>query len=91
VLIYLSLIEVYRARAIDPSNGSIVHCILDETGILTPKYVKKVLDYAKSRNIILVTAGQAQQTTGFDTWFYVRKLGQRFQGQQTLRRTLKCN
>ena len=91
MLIYLSLIEVYRARAIDPSNGSIVHCILDETGILTPKYVKKVLDYAKSRNIILVTAGQAQQTTGFDTWFYVRKLGQRFQGQQTLRRTLKCN
>jgi hypothetical protein len=49
MLIYLSLIEVYRERAIDSKAGSTVHCVLDETGVLAPKYVRSVLEYAKSR------------------------------------------
>jgi hypothetical protein len=91
MLIYLSLIEVYRQRAIDPKDGSAVHCVLDETGVLAPKYIKSVLEYAASRGITLVTAGHSQQTTGFQNWVCVRKRGQRFTGQTVLRKVLKCD
>jgi len=91
MLIYLSLIEVYRERAIDPKAGSTVHCVLDETGVLAPKYVRSVLEYAKSRGIILITAGHSQQTVGFDNWVRVRKRGQRFGGQTVLRKVLQCD
>ncbi len=91
MLIYLSLIEIYRERAIDAKSGSIVHCILDETGVLAPKYVRSVLDYAKSRGIILITAGHSQQTIGFENWMHVRKCGQRFAAQTVLRKVLKCD
>jgi Protein of unknown function (DUF3584) len=91
MLIYLSLIEVYRERAIDSKAGSTVHCVLDETGVLAPKYVRSVLEYAKSRGIILITAGHSQQTVGFENWVRVRKRGQRFGGQTVLRKVLKCD
>lgn len=91
MLIYLSLIEVYRERAIDSKAGSTVHCVLDETGVLAPKYVRSVLEYAKARGIILITAGHSQQTIGFDNWVRVCKRGQRFAGQTVLRKVLKCD
>ena len=34
MLIYLSLIEVYRARALNSKVPASVHCVLDETGVL---------------------------------------------------------
>jgi hypothetical protein len=91
MLIYLSLIEIYRERAIDAKAGSTVHCILDETGVLAPKYVRSVLEYAQSRGIILITAGHSQQTVGFANWMHVRKCGQRFAAQTVLRKVLKCD
>ncbi len=91
MLIYLSLIEIYRERAIDSKAGSTVHCVLDETGVLAPKYVRSVLEYAKSRGIILITAGHSQQAAGFDNWMHVRKCGQRFAAQTVLRKVLKCD
>ena len=91
MLIYLSLIEVYRARAIDAKAGSTVHCVLDETGILAPKYVRDVLAYATKRGIILITAGHSQQTKEFDHWVRVRKHGPRFGAQTVLRRVLRCD
>jgi hypothetical protein len=91
MLIYLSLIEVYRERAIDSKAGSTVHCVLDETGVLAPKYVRSVLEYAKTRGIILITAGHSQQTVGFENWIRVCKRGQRFAGQTVLRKVLKCD
>lgn len=91
MLIYLSLIEVYRERAIDARNGSTVHCVLDETGVLAPKYVRRILEYAKERGIILITAGHSQQTVGFENWIRVRKRGQRFGGQTVLRKVLTCD
>ena len=91
MLIYLSLIEVYRERAIDSKAGSTVHCVLDETGVLAPKYIRSVLEYAKSRGIILITAGHSQQTVGFENWVRVRKRGLRFGGQTVLRKVLKCD
>jgi hypothetical protein len=91
MLIYLSLVEVYRERAIDARNGSTVHCVLDETGVLAPKYVRRILEYAKERGIILITAGHSQQTVGFENWVRVRKRGQRFGGQTVLRKVLTCD
>ncbi len=91
MLIYLSLIEVYRERAIDAKAGSTVHCVLDETGVLAPKYVRRILEYAKERGIILITAGHSQQTVGFENWVRVRKRGQRFGGQTVLRKVLTCD
>jgi hypothetical protein len=91
MLIYLSLIEVYRERAIDARNGSTVHCVLDETGVLAPKYIRRILEYAKERGIILITAGHSQQTVGFENWVRVRKRGQRFGGQTVLRKVLTCD
>ena len=91
MLVYLSLIEVYRARAIDPKSNSSVHCVLDETGVLAAKYVRSVLAYAAARGIILVTAGHSQQTTGFEHWILVRKTGHRFAGQTILRKILRCD
>ncbi len=91
MLIYLSLIEVYRERAIDSRNGSTVHCVLDETGVLASKYIRSVLDYAKSRGIILITGGHSQQTVGFENWMRVCKRGRRFAGQTVLRKVLKCD
>ncbi len=91
MLIYLSLIEVYRARAIDTKMKSTVHCVLDETGVLAPKYLRSVLAYAAAREIILITAGHSQQSAGFDYWMLVRKHGQRFGGQTVLRKILKCD
>lgn len=91
MLIYLSLIEVYRSRAIDAKAESTVHCVMDETGVLAPKYVRAVLAYAAERGIILITAGHSQQTTGFDHWILVRKQGPRFGGQTVLRKVLRCD
>jgi hypothetical protein len=91
MLIYLSLIEVYRERAIDAKAGSTVHCILDETGVLAPRYVRRILEYAKERGIILITAGHSQQTVGFENWVRVRKRGNRFSGQTVLRKVLTCD
>jgi Protein of unknown function (DUF3584) len=91
MLIYLALIEVYRERAIDSKVEATVHCVLDETGVLAPKYVRCVLAYAEARGIILVTAGHSQQTTGFESWMFVRKVGSRFAGQKVLRKVLKCD
>ena len=91
MLIYLSLIEVYRARAIDPKTGSTVHCVLDETGVLAPKYIRAVLRIATERGIILITAGHSQQTTGFEHTVLVRKHGQRFGAQAVLRKILRCD
>jgi len=91
MLIYLSLIEIYRERAIDAKSGSTVHCILDETGVLAPKYVRSVLEYAQTRGIILITAGHSQQTVGFANGMHVLKSGQRFAAQTVLRKVLKCD
>jgi hypothetical protein len=91
MLIYLSLIEIYRERAIDAKAGSTVHCVLDETGVLAPTYVRSVLEYAQSRGIILITAGHSQQTVGFQNWMHVRKCGQRFAAQTVLRKVMKCD
>jgi hypothetical protein len=91
MLIYLSLIEVYRARALDPKAESIVHCVMDETGVLAPKYVRAVLSYAAARGIILITAGHSQQTKEFDHWMLVRKHGSRFGAQAVLRKVLRCD
>lgn len=91
MLIYLALIEIYRERAIDAKAGSIVHCVLDETGVLAPKYVRSVLEYAQKRGIILITAGHSQQTVGFQNWMHVRKCGPRFAAQTVLRKVLKCD
>jgi hypothetical protein len=91
MLIYLSLIEVYRARALDSKFAATVHCVLDETGVLAAKYVRSVLEYAATRGIILITAGHSQQTTGFENWILVRKRGQRFAGQTVLRKILRCD
>ncbi len=91
MLIYLSLVEIYREKAIRPEEGGTVHCVLDETGVLAPKYVRSVLEYAASRGIILITAGHSQQTTGFQNWVLVRKRGNRFAGQPVLRRILTCD
>jgi Protein of unknown function (DUF3584) len=91
MLIYLSLIEIYRERAIDAKAGSTVHCVLDETGVLAPRYVRSVLEYAQSRGIILITAGHSQQTVGFQNWMHVRKCGQRFAAQTVLRKVMKCD
>ena len=91
MLIYLSLIEVYRERTIDPKMDSAVHCILDETGVLAPVYVRSVLSYAKSKGIILITAGHSQQTVGFENWVRVKKRGNRFGGGSVLRKILVCD
>ncbi|MDB6029446.1 MAG: hypothetical protein JWM68_5669, partial [Verrucomicrobiales bacterium] len=91
MLIYLSLIEVFRERAIHPDCDSVVHCIMDETGVLAPKYIRCVLDYAKSRRIVLITAGHSQQTIGFENWLRVCKRGQRLAGQTVLRKVLQCD
>lgn len=91
MLIYLSLIEVYRERALEAKTGSTVHCVLDETGVLAPKYIRSVLDYATKRGIILITAGHSQQTLGFENWIRVCKQGQKFAGQTVLRKVLKCD
>lgn len=91
MLIYLSLIEVYRERALEAKTGSCVHCVLDETGVLAPKYIRSVLEYATKRGIILITAGHSQQTLGFDHWIRVCKQGQKFAGQTVLRKVLKCD
>jgi len=91
MLIYLSLIEVYRERAVDAKASSTVHCVLDETGVLAPKYVRRILEYAKERGIVLITAGHSQQTVGFENWLRVRKQGARFAGQLVLRKVLKCD
>ncbi len=90
MLIYLSLVEVYREKAINSKEGSIVHCVMDETGVLAVKYIRSILEYAKSRGIILITAGHSQQTLGFENWLRVSKRGQRFGGQTVLRKVLKC-
>ena len=91
MLIYLALIEVYRERALANPEHSIVHCVMDETGVLAQKYVRNVLEYAASRGIVLITAGHAQQTTGFQNWVRVCKRGKRFAGQVVLRKVLKCD
>lgn len=90
MLIYLSLIDVHRQQALG-SQQATVHCILDETGVLATRFVRAVLDYATRKGILLVTAGHAQQTSGFDHWFLVRKRGQdTFTGAEILRRKLVC-
>jgi hypothetical protein len=91
MLIYLALIEVYREKALANPENSVVHCVMDETGVLAPKYVRKVLDYASSRGIVLITAGHSQQTTGFENWMRVCRRGKRFSGQIVLRKVLKCD
>jgi hypothetical protein len=89
MLIYLALIEIYRARAIE--SGATVHCVMDETGVLAPRYVRKVLQYAAERGIVLITAGHTQGNTGFNHWVHVRKHGPRFDAQEVLRKVLKCD
>lgn len=89
MLIYLALIEIYRARAIE--GGATVHCVMDETGVLAPRYVRKVLEYAAARGIVLITAGHTQGNTGFNHWVHVRKHGPRFDAQEVLRKVLKCD
>jgi len=89
MLIYLALIEIYRERAIEGS--ATVHCVMDETGVLAPRYVRKVLEYAAERGIVLITAGHSQGNIGFDHWMLVRKHGSRFNAQEVLRKVLQCD
>ena len=81
MLIYLSLIEVYRERAIYSKAGSTVHCVLDETGVLAPKYIRSVLEYAKSKGIILITAVTPSNRL-LRELVRVRKRGLRFGGNR---------
>lgn len=89
ILIYLALIEIYRARAIE--SGATVHCVMDETGVLAPRYLRKVLQYAAERGIVLITAGHTRGNTGFNHWVHVRKHGPRFNAQEVLRKILQCD
>jgi hypothetical protein len=89
MLIYLALIEIYRARALE--SGATVHCVMDETGVLAPRYMRKVLQYAAERGIVLITAGHTQGNTGFNHWVHVRKHGPRFHAQEVLRKVLQCD
>lgn len=89
MLIYLSLIDLIRGQALAGESASI-HCILDETGVLSPKYVKEAIRYAERKQIFLITAGHSATARGFRYWFRVRKQAGRFGGEPILSRTPIC-
>lgn len=90
MLIYLSLIDLIRRQALTSDDQAYLHCILDETGVLAPKYVKEAIRYAEKKRIFLITAGHSATSTGFRYWFRVRKHGPYFVGEQIIRKLPSC-
>ena len=90
MLIYLSLIDLIRGQALVGEDKAYMHCILDETGVLAPKYVKEAILYAERKRIFLITAGHSATSKGFRYWFRVRKRGQYFGGEQIISKRPTC-
>lgn len=90
MLIYLSLIDLIRNQALAGDDHAYLHCILDETGVLAPKYVKEAIRYAERKRIFLITAGHSATSKGFRYWFRVSKRGQHFGGEQIISKHPKC-
>ncbi|MDQ8195680.1 ATP-binding protein [Coraliomargarita sp. SDUM461004] len=90
MLIYLSLIDLIRGQALAGEDQAYLHCILDETGVLAPKYVKEAIRYAERKRIFLITAGHSATSKGFRYWFRVRKRGQYFGGEQIISKRPIC-
>jgi hypothetical protein len=91
MLIYLALIDRFREQALDTGDKSMMHCILDETGVLATKYVREAMLYAERKNIILVTAGHSSASRGFKNCLRVEKRGNRFGGGVILSRIPQCS
>jgi hypothetical protein len=90
MLIYLSLIDLIRRQALADDDQACLHCILDETGVLAPKYVKEAIRYAEKKRIFLITAGHSATSKGFRYWFRVQKRGQYFGGEQIISKHPVC-
>jgi len=90
MLIYLSLIDLIRRQALAADDQACLHCILDETGVLAPKYVREAIRYAEKKRIFLITAGHSATSKGFRYWFRVQKRGPYFGGEQIISKQPVC-
>ena len=90
MLIYLSLIDLIRKQSLIGDDQDYLHCILDETGVLSPKYIKEVISYAEKKRIFLITAGHSATSKGYRYWFRVRKKGKHFGGEKIISKHPTC-
>lgn len=55
-MINIMLLNVFKEKASNKFNDFKLHCMMDEIGKLHPNNIKGILDFANSRNIILVNS-----------------------------------
>ena len=55
-MINIMLINVFKAKESRRFGNFRIHCMMDEIGKLHPQNVKGILDFANSRNILLINS-----------------------------------
>lgn len=54
VMVYITMLNLALEQSLNKNNKDeefYLHCILDEVGILSPKYLKELIEFANSQNI----------------------------------------
>lgn len=72
-MVNIMLINVFKEKASRKFGDFRLHCMMDEIGKLHPTNVKGILDFANSRNILLINSSPT--TYNVESYRYTYLLG----------------
>ena len=81
------LLNVFKEHASKRFSNFKLHCMLDEIGKLHPNNIKGILDFANSRNILLINSSPTSYNA--TDYKYTYKLGKDVRNVTTVHRLIK--
>ncbi|MDH6306731.1 hypothetical protein M2459_001965 [Parabacteroides sp. PF5-5] len=86
-MINIMLLNVFKEHASKRFNDFKLHCMMDEIGKLHPTNIKGILDFANSRNILLINSSPTSYNA--TDYKYTYKLGKDTRSVTTVHRLIK--
>ncbi|BDD09246.1 ATP-binding protein [Fulvitalea axinellae] len=53
-MIYITLLNVFKVNAFKADDSYLIHCMIDEVGKLSDRYLRELIEYTNSKNIRLI-------------------------------------
>jgi hypothetical protein len=72
ILIYIALIDIYRAEAFDSASSGPAFCQIDEIGEIYAENVASLMRLAREKNIVFACAGHLERMLEFPVCLSLR-------------------
>jgi hypothetical protein len=53
-MIYITLLNVFKENAFKGNDDYFIHCLIDEVGKLSDRYLRELIDFTNHKNIRLI-------------------------------------